>query len=167
MLGNVAGIMNRFLPVAELTDDVWHRVLAVNLTGPMLTSRAAIPPMIQQGGGVIVNFASVAGLHGGRAGAAYTASKHGLIGLTRNLAATYGVDGIRAVAIAPGGVETRMGLGGDPSQRGFATLEKTMPASPKLADPREIATVALFLASGEASFVNGAVLVADGGWTAH
>lgn len=164
---NNAGIMDRFLPVGELTDEVWQRVLAVNLTGPMLLSRAALPVMLRAGRGVIINTASVAGLTGARAGAAYVASKHGLIGLTKNIAATYGPDGIRCVAIAPGGVNTGIPVGGEPSARGYAALNRTLPGMPRAGEPVEIANVAVYLASDEASFINGAVIVADAGWLAH
>jgi NAD(P)-dependent dehydrogenase (short-subunit alcohol dehydrogenase family) len=163
---NNAGVVDRFLPVGEITDEVWKHVLDVNLTGPMLLSRAAIPIMLSAGRGVIINTASVGGIAGARAGAAYTASKHGLIGLTLNIAATYGRDGIRCVAIAPGGVNTGIGLGGEPSQRGLEALKRTLATNIRTADAIEIANVAVFLASDEASFVNGAVLVADGGWLA-
>jgi len=163
---NNAGIVDRFLPAGEMTDEVWTRVLDVNLTGPMRLARAAIPLMLRAGRGVIINTASVAGLVGGRAGAAYTASKHGLIGLTRNIAATYGRDGIRCVAIAPGGVNTGISPGGEPSQRGYATLSATLSTNVRSAEPVEIANIAVFVASDEASFVNGTVLVADGGWLA-
>ena len=109
----------------------------------------------------------VGGLRGGAAGAAYTASKHGLIGLTKNTAANYAADGIRCIAICPGGVDTGISPGGEPSERGYATLNRVLPAMGRLAGPAEIAEVALFCASDEASFLNGAVIVADGGWTAH
>ena len=89
-----------------------------------------------------------------------------VIGLTRNIAATYGRDGIRCVAIAPGAVNTGISPGGEPSQRGYATLSSTLSTNIRTAEPVEIANVAVFLASNEASFVNGTVLVADGGWTA-
>jgi NAD(P)-dependent dehydrogenase (short-subunit alcohol dehydrogenase family) len=164
ILCNNAGIVDRFLPVDELTDEVWNRVLAVNLTGPMMLSRAALPHLLQGGSGVIINTASVAGVAGARAGAAYTASKHGLIGLTMNLAATHAADGLRCVAIAPGGVNTGISAGGAPSQRGYATLQKTLAANPRVGEAVEIANVAVFLASDEASFINGTVVVADGGW---
>ena len=163
---NNAGIVDRFLPVGEVTDEVWGRVLAVNLTGPMMLSRAAIPAMLRAGKGVIINIASVGGLAGARAGAAYVTSKHGLIGLTRNIAATYGADGIRCVAIAPGAVNTGIPLGGEPSERGFAALNRTLATNIRAGEPSEIANVALFLASDEASFVNGAVVIVDGGWLA-
>jgi NAD(P)-dependent dehydrogenase (short-subunit alcohol dehydrogenase family) len=164
---NNAGIMDRFLPAGEVTDEIWEHVLAVNLTGPLRLSRAALPAMLRAGKGVIINITSVGGSAGARAGAAYTASKHGLIGLTRNIAATYGADGIRCVAIAPGGVNTGIPLGGNPSERGFAALNRTLPANLRTGEPGEIASVAAFLASDDASFVNGAVLIADGGWLAH
>jgi NAD(P)-dependent dehydrogenase (short-subunit alcohol dehydrogenase family) len=166
ILVNNAGIMDAFLPVGEVTDELWERVLAVNLTGPMMLARAALPAMLEAGHGVIINISSVGGLAGGRAGAAYTASKHGLIGLTRNIAATYGSDGIRCLAVAPGGVNTGIPLGGEPSERGYATLNRTLPANPRMAEPGEIANLVVFLASEEASFVDGAVIVADGGWLA-
>ncbi len=165
-LCNVAGIVDRLLPVGELTDEIWERVLAVNLTGPMLAMRAAIPVMLRGKGGVIVNISSVGGLFGARGGAAYAASKHGLIGLTKNVAATYGRDGIRAVAVCPGAVDTGISLGGEPSPRGFEALKSTLPANPRTATALEIAKLVLFLVSDDASFVNGAAIVADGGWTA-
>jgi NAD(P)-dependent dehydrogenase (short-subunit alcohol dehydrogenase family) len=166
ILVNNAGIMDGFLPVGEVTDEGWERVLAVNLTGPMMLTRAALPAMLEAGHGVIINISSIGGLAGGRAGAAYTASKHGLIGLTRNVAVTYGSDGIRCVAIAPGGVNTGIPLGGQPSDRGYAAVSKTLQANPRMGEPEEIANLAVFLASDRASFINGAIIVADGGWLA-
>ncbi len=163
---NNAGIVDRFLPVDEVSDEVWQHVLAVNLTGPMLLSRAAIPVMRRAGHGVIINIASVGGLRGGVAGAAYTTSKHGLIGLTENTAAMYASEGIRCVAIAPGGVSTNISLGGEPSSLGFSVLQKTMASNPRSGEANEIASVAAFLASDEASYINGAVIAVDGGWHA-
>ena len=167
VLVNNAGILDRFLPAAETPEELWERVLGVNLTGPFLATKHAVGPMVEGEGGVIVNIASVGGLRGVAAGAAYTASKHGLIGLTKNTAANYAADGIRCVAICPGGVDTGISPGGDLSERGYATLNRVLAAMPRLASPAEIANVALFCASDEASFLNGAAIVADGGWTAH
>jgi NAD(P)-dependent dehydrogenase (short-subunit alcohol dehydrogenase family) len=167
ILVNNAGIMDRFLPVAELTDDLWERVLAVNLTGEMYTCRRAIPIMLEQGHGVIVNFASAAGFGGGFAGAAYTVSKHGVVGLTRSIATMYAKSGIRCVAICPGGVNTGMPLGGAPSEFGYAQLAPGLAAMPRVGEPGEVANVVLFVASDEASFVNGAIIPVDGGWVAR
>jgi len=167
VLVNNAGIVDRFLAAGEMDDAVWDRVLAVNLTGPMRLMHGVLPGMLAKKAGVIVNIASVAGLEGGLAGAAYTASKHGLIGLTKNTAAMYGNDGIRCNAIAPGAVNTGISMGGDPSPRGMAMLQTVMPSNFRTGEPEEIASVVAFLVGPDASYVNGATLVVDGGWTAH
>ena len=166
ILVNNAGIMDAFAPVAEVSDELWARVLAVNVSAPMMLMRAAIPRLLEAGGGVIVNISSIRGLTGGRAGAAYTASKHALVGLTRNTAANHGKDGIRCNVVCPGAVETGMEVGGEPSGRGYATLRMTLQANPRQAQPEELAALVAFLASAESSPINGAVVVADGGWTA-
>ncbi len=166
ILVNNAGIMDRMLPVGEMDDETWNRVLGVNLTGPMYTMRLAIPIMQAQGGGVIVNVASAAGLGGGYAGAAYTASKHGVIGLTRSTAVMYGKQNIRCVAVCPGGVKTNIGVGGMPSQSGYATLGPSLATMPRVGEAVELANAILFAASSEASFLNGAIIPVDGGWTA-
>lgn len=166
VLVNNAGIMDRATPVADCSDELWNRVMAVNLNGPFYACRLAIPIMVQQGGGSIINTASVAGVRGGAAGVAYTSSKHAVLGLTKNIAAHYASDKIRCNAICPGAVATAIGIGGEPHQGGLAQLMKASATSPRVAQPQEIATVALFLASDDASFVNGVALVADGGWVA-
>lgn len=163
---NNAGIMDEFTPLADLDDDLWQRVLAVNLDGPMYVTRKALQTMLtQESGGTIVNLSSIGGLFGGRAGAAYTASKHGLIGLTRSVAYQYANKGIRANAICPGGVATEIAIT-NPNPLGYERLQTTLPMAVRMAQADELAATALFLASDESSFVNGAVLVADGGWTA-
>jgi NAD(P)-dependent dehydrogenase (short-subunit alcohol dehydrogenase family) len=106
ILCNNAGVPDLFQGAAECTDEEWDRSLAVNLTGAFLASRLALRHMVQRGSGVIINTGSVASFRGGEAGVAYTAAKHGLIGLTRSIAAMYGPDGIRCVAICPGPVTT-------------------------------------------------------------
>jgi len=168
ILVNNAGIMDGMTPAHELTDPLWERVIAVNTTGPMRAIRKALPIFMAKGKGVIINIASIGGLQGSRAGAAYTTSKHALIGLTRNVGFQYAGHGIRCNAIAPGGVETNIGTGiAAPSKFGMDHAMKGMAANPRTGKPEEIATVALFLASDDASFVNGAVIVADAGWTAY
>lgn len=168
ILVNNAGIMDNFVPVGEVTDELWDRVMAVNLTGPFKIARAAINVMNEQeNGGVIINNASVGGLFGTRGGASYVASKHGLIGLTKNIAATYGINGkVRANAIAPGGVNTNINSTiTEPNELGMKALMDAGTAP--MGESIEIARVALFLASEDSSFVNGEVITADGGWTAR
>jgi NAD(P)-dependent dehydrogenase (short-subunit alcohol dehydrogenase family) len=165
VLVNNAGVVDRFLPVGEMTDELWARVMDINLHAPFRVCRAAIPVMLAAGGGVIVNVGSVAGARGGRGGAAYTASKHGLRGLTENIAAVYAPAGIRAVLVAPGGVDTGISLGGEPSELGMAALQRSLACNVRVAQPEEVANVILFAASDEASFVNGEEIIADGGWT--
>ena len=169
ILVNNAGIMDYMQGVAELADDIWRRVLRVNLDGPMFTCRQAIPHMIRQGGGAIINIASTAAISGGAAGVAYTVSKHGLIGLTTNTAWMYAQKGIRCNAICPGGTKTniaetmpreRVDPAGAQRASSFAAL---MPA---MLEPAEIAALALFLASDDALHINGAIIPADAGWMA-
>ncbi|HIY56732.1 MAG TPA: SDR family oxidoreductase [Candidatus Tetragenococcus pullicola] len=168
ILVNNAGIVDNFVTVGDVSDELWDRVISINLTGAFKLCRAAINIMeTQETGGVIINNASVGGLFGTRGGASYAASKHGLIGLTKNIAATYGVYGkVRCNAIAPGGVATNIQKTIDaPSPLGYKALKDTGYAP--TADPKQIAQIAVFLASDESSFVNGDVLKADGGWTAR
>jgi len=164
---NNAGLLDRFVPVAELDNDLWNAVLDVNLTGPMRMFRAAIPEMEKTGGGSFVTIASVGGLHGCRAGTAYTASKHGVIVLAKSVAYMYAKKGIRSNVIAPGGVKTEIGAGQPANEGGAAICMTGMNTNPRMGEAEEIASVALFLASDDASFVNGATVVADAGWTAY
>ncbi len=169
VLVNNAGVMDSMAGVAEVTDETWRRVFAVNLEGPLHTMRRAIPRMAEQGGGGIINIASVGGLHGGAAGAAYTAAKHALVGLTKNTAFMYGPRGIRANAIAPGGTKTNIAesmarAGVDAA--GIARVSAYTALMPGLLEPADIAEVALFLASDAARGINGAVITVDLGWTA-
>lgn len=167
ILVNNAGVLDDFLPVAEVSNGVWEKVMSVNLNGPMYACRLAVPLMLKKGAGTIVNIASVGGLHGSRAGVAYTASKHALIGLTRNVAFHYGDKGIRCNAIAPGAVTTNIAAGMQPSALGYAKLSLGLSTNIRAGEPAEIAEVALFLCGARSSFINGAVIVADGGWTAY
>lgn len=165
ILANVAGIMDGFLPAHEIDDGTWNRVMAVNLTGPMMLCRRVLPGMMERRHGAIVNVASVGGLGGGSAGIAYTASKHALIGLTRSIAWVYRGDGIRCNAVCPGGVVTNI----DATPRsswGLERLAQYHGLAVRTAQPDEIATLLSWLASDEASDLNGAVITADAGWSA-
>lgn len=169
ILCNNAGVMDYVQGVGELSDDVWRRVLGINLDGPMFTSRRAVQHMLAHGGGSIINIASTAGLHGGAAGVAYTASKHAVVGLTRNTAWMYAQKGIRCNAICPGATATNIGDSMQADRLDTAGLERSGlfgSLIPLVLEPTDIAALALFLASDDARFINGAIIPADGGWDA-
>ena len=167
VLANVAGIMDAFLAAHDVDDETWARVMDVNVTGAMRLGRAVLPGMMERKADCIVNVASVGGFRGGAAGVAYTASKHAIIGYTRNVAWTYQTEGIRCNAVCPGGVETNIGTTAVPrAQWDIARLAKIHAAAERQAKPDEIAALISWLASAEASNVNGAIVTADGGWSA-
>lgn len=149
-----------------MTDAEWERVLRVNLTAPFLLTRAVLPYMLAAGRGAIVNTASEAGLRGSAAGAACTASQHGLVGLTKSLAVMYRRQGIRADAIAPGGTATGIVVDADQAAHGPAALGPHFVNLGRVAQPEEQAAAILFLASDAASDINGVVLPVDDGWSA-
>ncbi|GKU77801.1 SDR family oxidoreductase [Paenibacillus sp. L3-i20] len=168
ILINNAGIMDNFVPAGDLTDELWERVFAVNTTGPMRTIRKSLPIFLEKNSGVIVNIASAGGLYGSRAGAAYTAAKHAVVGLTKNVGFQYAPKGIRCNAIAPGGVATNISTSiNAPNAFGMERAMVGMQINPRTGSAEEIAKVALFLASDDSSFVNGTVVTADAGWTAY
>jgi NAD(P)-dependent dehydrogenase (short-subunit alcohol dehydrogenase family) len=166
VLVNNAGI-SAIVPAEETTLDEWNRTLAVNLTGPFLMCREFGKAMLGMGSGSIVNVASVAGLLGVSDRAAYNASKHGLIGLTRTLAAEWGGRGVRVNAVCPGWVKTEMDEE-DQAGGGYtdADIEGRVPMA-RYATPEDIARAVAFLADPEwGGFVNGHALSVDGGWFA-
>lgn len=168
ILVNNAGIMDEMMPIGEVSDELWNRVIGVNLNGPMYLSRKAVNQMTAQGGGNIINIASIGGLFGARAGVAYTASKFALVGMTKNIGYMYAGMGIRCNAIAPGGVNTDIGAGiKAPSPLGLDRAMSGFGMNPRTGEPEEIAKIALFLASDDSSMINGAVITADTGWTAY
>ncbi|WP_110515285.1 glucose 1-dehydrogenase [Herpetosiphon llansteffanensis] len=169
VLCNNAGVMDSMQGIAEVSDETWRRVLGINLEGPMFTSRQALNYMLERGSGAIVNVASTAGIHGGSAGAAYTASKHALVGLTRNTAWMYAKRNIRCNAICPGATKTnivesmnRSSI--DPTDA--ARVSEFTALAPAYLEPADIANLALFLASDESRHINGAIIPADAGWAA-
>jgi NAD(P)-dependent dehydrogenase (short-subunit alcohol dehydrogenase family) len=166
VLVNNAGI-SLLQPAEQTSAEQWRRVLEVNLTGPFLLCRAFGPAMLAAGGGSIVNIASIAGLHAVADRAAYNASKHGLIGLTRTLAAEWGGRGVRVNAVCPGWVKTEMDAA-DQASGGYsdADITERVPMG-RFAAPGDIAAAVAFLADPALSgFVNGVALPVDGGWTA-
>jgi len=152
--------------VLDTPPETWDRVMAVNLRGVWLCSRAAVPAMIEAGGGSIVNVASFVALVGAAtAQVAYTASKGGVLSFTRELAVEYARRGIRANALCPGPIETPLlaELLSDPERRNRRLVHIPMG---RLGRAEEVARAALFLASDESSFMTGSALVVDGGITA-
>ncbi|PSL36248.1 NAD(P)-dependent dehydrogenase (short-subunit alcohol dehydrogenase family) [Planomicrobium soli] len=167
ILVNNAGIMDGFEPVGDITDEKWDLIFDVNTKGVMRAMRKAIPIFLEKGKGIIVNTASTGGLNGAHAGATYGASKHAVVGLTKNTGFMYAKEGIRCNAIAPGGVATNIASSmTNINQFGAGRTQVVQAVMPRVGQSEEIAQVALFLASDESSFVNGTVITADAGWTA-
>ena len=166
---NNAGIDGEFNPLAESSPETFDQVIAVNLRGVYLVMRKSIPALISSGGGSVINIASVAAVVAFAGTSAYTASKAGVVGLTRVAAHEYGSSGVRVNAILPGVIETPM----------LADLKETDPdmyqriraqavgmtSQARLGRPDEIASVAAFLAGGGASYLTGAAIPVDGGYT--
>jgi len=156
--------------VHTMSEEAWDRTININLKGVFLGCKYGLAQMIKQGGGVILNTASVAGLEGHCGLPDYCASKHGVIGLTKSIALDYAQHNIRANCICPGGVTTNIMKDAlarlTPQELERRIKEMTAPATPmnRSAEPGEIARPALFLCSDDASFVTGQAFAADGGW---
>lgn len=163
VLCNNAGVLDTYNPTLEVTTEEWQVTLAVNLTGPFFMSRAVLPAMLEQGKGAIVNTASTSSFSAAGGGAAYTAAKHGVIGLTRQMTFEYGEHGIRVNAICPGATLTPMALGDTDATPDMEAAIAKVPAR-RWCQPEEIAKLAAFLASDDADYVHGSAYVIDGGW---
>jgi NAD(P)-dependent dehydrogenase (short-subunit alcohol dehydrogenase family) len=152
--------------IGDITEELFDKVIGINLRGQFLMCKYAIPHMIGAGGGSIINVASVGGVFVGVANGAYCVSKGGILGLTRTLAFTYGPSNIRTNILCPGFIETPM-IDRYMQEPGFAS--KHLEANPlgRVGQPSEIAKVGLFLASDDSSYMNGAVIPVDGGAVAR
>ncbi|WP_093758253.1 glucose 1-dehydrogenase [Tardiphaga sp. OK245] len=165
ILANTAGLHDGYVRSLETSDELWDRLFDVNVKAVFRLTNAVLPGMLERGHGVIVNIASVASFVAGGGGPAYTASKHAIMGYTRQLAHEYGRKGIRANAVCPGMVETGMTreVLSDSTSR-FVKAVNAVPAG-RFAQPEDIADVALFLATDAARFMHGAGVMVDGGLT--
>lgn len=175
---NNAGVLDGYFDVDELAESTWRRVIDIDLTGVFLGCQRALREMLPRKRGRIVNMASVAGLNGTGGGAAYVAAKHGVVGLTRQMAVVYGARGITVNCVCPGPIATGLRahsqaiLGPDVpdmSGRGVAVnddqIRSLVPAGVR-GTPEDVAAAVCFLVSAEAAYVNGHSLVVDGGWRA-
>ncbi|MFN3414777.1 MAG: SDR family oxidoreductase [Caldimonas sp.] len=163
---NNAGIGGELGPTADYADEAWQRVIGVNLTGVFYCMKHQIPAMLRQGGGAIVNMASILGQVGFAGAPAYVAAKHGVVGLTKTAALEYSGQGLRINAVGPAFIHTPMiaGLESDP-----ATAQQlvSLHAVGRLGQPEEVAELVVWLSSDRASFVTGAYYAVDGGYLAR
>jgi len=177
---NNAGIEGATSATADCTEESWDRTIAVNLKGVWLCMKHEIPQMLRQRGGVIVNTASVAGLVGVKGFCAYSASKHGIIGLTKTAALDYARHNIRINAVCPGLINTAMlervvaGQMADDSSEAHSISQKAVEAYAssqqpvkRMGTPEEVAAAVIWLCSDAAAFMTGQTLVMDGGYTAR
>ncbi|KAA0084541.1 SDR family oxidoreductase [Mycolicibacterium sp. P9-64] len=165
VLCNNAGIIDSFRPAHQIPLEEWNRNIAVNLTGPFLMARAVIPDMLSRSRGVIINTASIASFSAAGGGTAYTAAKHGVLGMTRQLSFDYGKLGIRVNAICPGATMTGLTAPeGDASHLPDSEPEILRTPAQRWGLPVDIARLALYLAGDDADFIHGAAMVIDGGW---
>lgn len=175
---NNAGILDGYFDVDEMDEAVWRRVIDIDLTSVFLGCKRALAEMLPRGAGRIINMASVAGLNGTGGGAAYIAAKHGVVGLTRQMAVVYSARGITVNCVCPGPIATDLRMNSqevlgagvpDMSARGVAVndeqIRQLIPAGTR-GTVDDIASAVCFLASDEASYITGHSLVVDGGWRA-
>lgn len=165
VLCNNAGVLDTYKPGHEVSLADWNEVMAINATGPFLMSKHVIPHMLAQAKGSIINIASTASFSAAGGGCAYTASKHAVLGLTRQLCFEYGPKGIRVNAICPGATATPMAIPQNKTETS-PDMEAAIAKVParRWCQPEEIAKMAAFLASDEADYVHGSAYVIDGGW---
>jgi NAD(P)-dependent dehydrogenase (short-subunit alcohol dehydrogenase family) len=162
---NNAGAEQKVSPTAEITEKEWDRIIAINLRGVFVCMKHEIPLMLDQGGGAIVNTSSGAGIRGFGGGAAYTAAKHGVIGLTKDSAVDYASSNIRVNAVCPGIIDTEMMqrfTGGSAEGRDRVIAQEPIR---RMGTPEEVAAAVLWLCSDAASFVVGHAMIVDGGQT--
>ena len=161
---NTAGVLDGYQTVTDTALSAWQRILDVDLTSQFLMIKALLPGMLARGHGVFINMSSIAGLVGGGGGVAYTAAKHAVIGLTKQLDLDYAAQGIRANALAPGAINTPMNAADFAGDGKMAVWVARETPAKRWAKPEEVAQLSLFLASDAADYIHGTVIPIDGGW---
>ncbi len=164
VLVNNAGILDDYASVGDTSHELWDRIIGVNLTGPFNVTKALLDQLLSHEDSAVVSVSSIAGAVAGGGGAAYTSSKHAILGFTRQLAFDYGQKGLRANAVCPGAVETEMTRDVLNSDLPVVDIVRSVPAG-RHGQPEEIAKLVAFLASTDAGFIHGAPVMIDGGWT--
>ena len=164
ILCNTAGVLDDYRPLHETRDEDWEQLFALNLTATMKITRFYLQKMLEKKSGIIINMCSIASFLAGGGGVAYTASKHALAGLTKQIALDYADKNIQVFGLAPGAVKTAM-TAADFEPGGLADWVADETPIKRWLDPQEVADISLFLASGKASAMQGEIIKIDGGWS--
>ena len=164
ILCNTAGILDDYRPLHEISDEDWEQIFAINLTATIKITRFYLQKMLEKKSGIIINMCSIASFLAGGGGAAYTASKHALAGLTKQIALDYADKNIQVFGLAPGAVKTAM-TAADFEPGGLADWVAEETPIKRWLVPQEVADVSLFLASGKAAAMQGEIIKIDGGWS--
>lgn len=162
---NTAGVLDEYHSITDTSFEEWNHVVSTNLTSQFMIAKKVLPNMVKQRSGVFVNMASIAGMIAGGGGASYTASKHAIIGLTKQLNFDYAKNGIRANCIAPGAVMTNMNSSDFNNDGEIAEIVKNATPAKRYASPKEIAELSVFLASDKSKYMYGDTVTIDGGWS--
>ena len=164
ILCNTAGILDNYRPLHQTSDEDWEQIFALNLSATMKITRFYLRKMLEKKSGIIINMCSIASFLAGGGGAAYTASKHALAGLTKQIALDYADKNIQVFGLAPGAVKTNM-TASDFEPGGLADWVAEETPIKRWLDPQEVADISLFLASGKAAAMQGEIIKIDGGWS--
>ncbi|EON72403.1 3-oxoacyl-ACP reductase [Lysinibacillus sphaericus] len=164
ILCNTAGVLDGFAKTLDTDEALWDKIMNTNVKGTYFVTNTLLPHMLTRKSGIIVNMASIAGLVAGGGGAAYTASKHAIVGYTKQLDLDYCREGIRANAIAPGAIQTPMNKADFEGDGEMAKWVANETPAGRWAQPSEVASLTLYLASQSADYMHGAIIPLDGGW---